>query len=123
VSFTALILGASLAGQPISMAPGFAPNEAIGFSHDARGNRVITEGAVTASSGGFFTPHSRGQSGGGQATALGNLINVTVYGNNNTVVVRAKQINFGNQSAALVPVTPSGTAVSDPAGSALGGGQ
>jgi holdfast attachment protein HfaA len=48
-------------------------------------------GTGTSASGGLF----------GQATAVGNSLNVVTVGNDNTVVVTAQQTNNGNQTATV----------------------
>ena len=75
---------------------------------DANGNLTMVNGQVTASS---YSSSSGAQSasagvgtGGagaayGQATAIGNSLNVVVVGSHNTTIIDAKQSNSGNQTA------------------------
>jgi holdfast attachment protein HfaA len=77
---------------------------------DGNGNLTVVNGQFTGSS---FSSSSGAQSasafgsgvgmGGqpmsGQATAIGNSLNVVVVGNHNTTVVDSSQINSGNQTA------------------------
>ncbi len=84
-------------------------NQASGYSmRDANGNLTMVNGQVTSSQ---YSSNSGGQSayaggvgtGGanayGQATAIGNSLNVTVIGRNNTTIIDSSQINNGNQTA------------------------
>lgn len=84
-------------------------NTASGYSmRDANGNLTMVNGQVTSSQ---YASNSGGQSayaggvgtGGanayGQATAIGNSLNVTVIGRNNTTIIDSSQINNGNQTA------------------------
>jgi holdfast attachment protein HfaA len=75
---------------------------------DANGNLTVVNGQFVGSS---FSTSSGAQSayaggvgmGGqpmsGQATAIGNSLNVVVVGSHNTTVVDSSQINTGNQTA------------------------
>lgn len=75
---------------------------------DANGNLTLVNGQVTSSS---YSAASGAQSASagvgtastgaayGQATAIGNSLNVVVVGNHNTTIVDAKQSNSGNQTA------------------------
>jgi holdfast attachment protein HfaA len=76
---------------------------------DANGNLTVVNGqfvgssfssstgAQSASASGVGMPG--GQATSGQATAIGNSLNVVVVGNHNTTVVDSSQINNGNQTA------------------------
>jgi holdfast attachment protein HfaA len=75
---------------------------------DANGNLTIVNGQVTGSSyganaGAQSVSAGVGMGGAGaaygQATAIGNSLNVVVVGNHNTTIVDAKQTNSGNQTA------------------------
>ena len=74
---------------------------------DANGNLEVVNGQITSSSftevGGVqgFAPSSTGGVGGttGQATAIGNQLNVVTAGSNNIVIVDSVQTNNGNQNA------------------------
>ena len=84
-------------------------NTASGYSmRDANGNLTMVNGQVTSAQ---YSNNSGGQSayaGGvgtgsadayGQATAIGNSLNVTVIGMHNTTIIDSSQINTGNQTA------------------------
>ena len=74
----------------------------------ANGNLTMVNGQVTSAQ---YSNNSGGQSayaGGvgtgsaeqyGQATAIGNSLNVTVIGMHNTTIIDSNQINTGNQTA------------------------
>ena len=84
-------------------------NSASSYSmRDANGNLTMVNGQVTSAQ---YSANSGGQSayaggvgmGGanayGQATAIGNSLNVTVIGSHNTTIIDSTQINTGNQTA------------------------
>jgi holdfast attachment protein HfaA len=84
-------------------------NTTSGYSmRDSNGNLTMVDGRVTSAQ---FGSNSGGQSayaGGvgtgsaeqyGQATAIGNSLNVTVIGMHNTTIIDSTQINTGNQTA------------------------
>ena len=56
-------------------------------------------GAQTANSFGSGVGMHGAQNTSGQASAIGNALNVVVVGNHNTTVVDSTQINNGNQTA------------------------
>jgi holdfast attachment protein HfaA len=75
---------------------------------DANGNLTMVNGQITASSysssgGAQSATAGVGMSGAGaafgQATAIGNSLNVVVAGNHNTTIINATQTNSGNQTA------------------------
>lgn len=78
---------------------------------DANGNLTVVNGqfvgssfssntgAQTASSFGSGVGMQGAQAVSGQASAIGNSLNVVVVGNHNTTVVDSAQINNGNQTA------------------------
>jgi len=74
---------------------------------DANGNLEVVDGRITSSSFaevGGVQSFSAGTSGGvggttGQATAIGNQLNVVTTGSNNIVIVDSTQINNGDQNA------------------------
>ena len=75
---------------------------------DANGNLEVVDGRITSSSfaevGGvqsFSAGTSTGGGGGttGQATAIGNQLNVVTAGSNNIVIVDSTQTNNGDQNA------------------------
>ena len=84
-------------------------NSASAYSmRDPNGNLTMVNGQVTSAQ---YSQNSGGQSayaGGvgmagaettGQATAIGNSLNVTVIGMHNTTIIDSSQINTGNQTA------------------------
>ena len=75
---------------------------------DANGNLTMVNGQVTSAqysqgSGAQFAGGGVGMGGAGsaygQATAIGNSLNVTVIGSHNTTIIDSSQINNGNQTA------------------------
>jgi holdfast attachment protein HfaA len=78
---------------------------------DANGNLTVangqfvgssystSSGAQSASAFGSGVGVQGAQATSGQATAIGNSLNVVVVGNHNTTVVDSSQINNGNQTA------------------------
>ena len=84
-------------------------NSAAAYSlRDPNGNLTMVNGQVTSAQ---YSANSGAQSayaggvgtGGaetqGQATAIGNSLNVTVIGMHNTTIIDSSQINTGNQTA------------------------
>ena len=84
-------------------------NSASSYSmRDANGNLTMVNGVPTSAQ---YSANSGGQSayaggvgmGGaetqGQATAIGNSLNVTVIGTHNTTIIDSQQTNTGNQTA------------------------
>ncbi len=85
-------------------------NTASNYSmRDANGNLTMVNGQITSAQ---YAANSGGQSayaGGvgmasagmssGEATAIGNSLNVTVIGSHNTTIIDSSQINTGNQTA------------------------
>jgi holdfast attachment protein HfaA len=88
-------------------------NHAIDVStRDQNGNRIIVDGVIQDGSedstytetSGAGTTYSgagsrRGRGRGGNATAIGNNLQVITQGNYNTVIVNSTQINNGNVTA------------------------
>lgn len=85
-------------------------NTASNYSmRDANGNLTMVNGQITPStysnaSGSQFATSGVGTSGAsgqayGQATAIGNSLNVTVIGTHNTTIINNAQTNNGNQTA------------------------
>ena len=84
-------------------------NAASNYSmRDANGNLTMVNGQVTSSqyasqSGAQYAGGGVGMGGAGptygQATAIGNSLNVTVLGSHNTTIIDSTQINNGNQTA------------------------
>ncbi len=76
---------------------------------DANGNLTVVNGQFVGSSYSTSSGQSAsayaggvgmaGQPMSGQATAIGNSLNVVVVGNHNTTVVDSSQVNTGNQTA------------------------
>ncbi|HXC53787.1 MAG TPA: holdfast anchoring protein HfaA [Rhizomicrobium sp.] len=105
---------ASTYNAPFGLQPGqenAPPNTSL---RDANGNLQVVNGQFTsanfgsasgagASASGASSAGGVGTSGAGtafgNATAIGNQLNVVTLGNNNTVVVNATQNNSGNQTA------------------------
>lgn len=79
--------------------------EPLTFQRDADFNRVTVIGAASNIGRTMSRGATRGD-GGDRAAAIGNMINVTVYGSNNTVLVQARQQNSGSQRA-VVATSPS----------------
>ncbi len=85
-------------------------NSASSYSmRDANGNLTMVNGQLTPSiysnaSGSQFATSGVGTAGAageayGQATAIGNSLNVTVIGTHNTTIIDNQQTNTGNQTA------------------------
>jgi holdfast attachment protein HfaA len=85
-------------------------NTASNYSmRDANGNLTMVNGQITPStysnaSGSQYATAGVGTSGAsgqayGQATAIGNSLNVTVIGTHNTTIIDNQQTNNGNQTA------------------------
>lgn len=103
--------------SPYGMSAG-QENQTVNPSlRDQNGNLTVVNGQFTSSafsqqtgvqsmgtiSSGQLSSLGTSQSGTayGNATAIGNSLNVVTVGNNNTVVVNANQINKGNQTASV----------------------
>jgi holdfast attachment protein HfaA len=103
--------------SPYGLSAG-AENQTVNPSlRDANGNLTVVNGQFTSSafgkqtgvqsmgtiSSGTLSSLGTGASGAayGNATAIGNSLNVVTVGNNNTVVVNSTQTNNGNQSASV----------------------
>jgi holdfast attachment protein HfaA len=128
VATLALIAGAGIAGAahagdysnsssyntPYGMQAGQENQAATPSLRDANGNLTVVNGQFTSSNFGpavgagatafgAASANGVGTSGAGtafgNATAIGNQLNVVTLGNNNTVVVNATQTNNGNQTA------------------------
>jgi holdfast attachment protein HfaA len=85
-------------------------NQASNYSmRDANGNLTMINGQIQPSvysnaSGSQFSSAGVGTAAAsgeayGQATAIGNSLNVTVVGNHNTTIINSSQLNTGNQTA------------------------
>lgn len=73
---------------------------------DANGNLTMVNGQIesaqySSSTGSQYAGVGMGGAGmaSGQATAIGNSLNVTVVGSHNTTIIDSSQINTGNQTA------------------------
>jgi holdfast attachment protein HfaA len=118
----ALVLAASLAAtaaqaQAWSNSAGYNgygamnQNTPINTSlRDANGNLTMVDGQITSAnfgtSSGAGTASAGVGTGGagsayGQAMAVGNQLNVTTIGFNNTVIIDSRQTNTGNQTAVV----------------------
>jgi holdfast attachment protein HfaA len=103
--------------SPYGLSAG-AENQTISPSlRDSNGNLTVVNGQFTSSafskqtgvqsmgtiSSGTLSSLGTGASGAayGNASAIGNSLNVVTVGNNNTVVVNSTQTNNGNQSASV----------------------
>lgn len=75
------------------------PSAPMDFQRDANFNRVVITGSASDRGRSFNTAARNGGPNADRATAIANMINVTVYGSNNTVVVQARQLNTGAQQA------------------------
>ena len=86
-------------------------NTASSYSmRDANGNLTMVNGQVTSSSTSAVSGGAGAQSASsgvgmtgagstyGQATAIGNALNVVVIGSHNTTIIDAQQTNTGNQT-------------------------
>ena len=102
--FLVLANAAALTGAPASDAgrPQSAP---MSCQRDAQLNRVVISGSASQGDKLMANPAYR-HSKDSRAVAIANMINVTVHGSNNTVLVNARQISTGNQKA-VVAASPS----------------
>lgn len=90
--------------QPYGTTPGQENQPITGSTRDANGNRVIVNGMYQGMSSAANDPITYGVGNGmtgasSNATAVGNLLNVQVTGNYNTVIVHSDQQNTGSQTA------------------------
>ena len=86
-------------------------NTAANYSlRDQNGNLTMVDGQITSAnfgqSSGAGTASAGVGTGGagsayGQAMAVGNQLNVTTIGFNNTVIINSQQTNTGNQTAVV----------------------
>lgn len=85
-------------------------NQASNYSmRDANGNLTMVNGQVTSANYGYNQGAQSAYAGGvgtggatstyGEATAIGNQLNVVVVGTHNTTIIDSTQINNGNQTA------------------------
>lgn len=95
--------GADLMARPYGTTPGQENRPINGSTRDANGNRVIVNGEYVGSaysSGALNNGVGSGMTGAStNVTAVGNLLNVLVSGNNNTVIVNSEQENSGDTTA------------------------
>lgn len=109
MSFTSFAAAALQVTSPVSMDAGFSINQPMNFQQDTQGNRVIIAGGNASGFASANPAHAEdrlmpdwgGYTRQAQASAIGNLISVTITGNNNTVVLNTTQINLGNQTAII----------------------
>lgn len=100
-----LILAMALQAAATPLVDNRPQAEPLTFQRDADFNRVTVIGSASTIGRTMSRGVARGD-GGDRASAVGNMINVTVYGSNNTVVVQARQQNGGSQRA-VVATSPS----------------
>lgn len=91
----------------------YTQNQPSNYSlRDSNGNLTVVDGQFTSSNYGYNQGYQQSTTSGGvgtsgagaaygQASAVGNQLNVVTVGNNNTVVVDSTQINNGNQNASV----------------------
>lgn len=97
--------GADAMAEPFGMSPGEENQPMSGSTRDANGNRVIVNGMYvgdqySSTSDPLTYGVSNGMTGAStNTTAVGNLLNVNVAGNYNTVIINSDQQNSGNQTA------------------------
>ncbi len=85
-----------------------------GAVRSADGNRLIVDGVIQTGEDNLSYSrqgvlHNGRGAGYGQATAIGNSLNVVVQGNRNTVVVNSRQINNGDIIAGVTQQQPANT--------------
>ncbi|HTW36238.1 MAG TPA: holdfast anchoring protein HfaA [Rhizomicrobium sp.] len=90
------LVNGQFTSSSMSQQTGLQPMGALGMPSLAASNTVVSGASVTTTGAG-----AGGASMLGQASAIGNQLNVVTVGNNNTVVVNSKQINNGNQTATV----------------------
>ena len=98
---------ASSYNTPVGMASTSQNAPVTSSLRDANGNLQVVDGKITSSSFGevggvqSFNPGQSGFGAGvnGQATAIGNQLNVVTAGSNNIVIVDSVQTNNGDQNA------------------------
>lgn len=100
-----LILAMALQAAAAPLVDNRPQAEPLTFQRDADFNRVAVTGAAS-NIGRTMSLGATGGDGGDRAAAVGNMINVTVYGSNNTVLIQARQENSGSQRA-MVATSPS----------------
>jgi holdfast attachment protein HfaA len=109
IALTILALSATTAAQAgdwtnSGMYNGYgaaSQNTASGYSMRVNGQVTSSQyasnsGGQSAYAGGVGTS---GANAYGQATAIGNSLNVTVIGSHNTTIIDSNQVNTGNQTA------------------------
>ena len=90
------VVNGQFTSSAMSQSTGLQPMGTLGNSSLAATN-TVTSGASTTTTG----AGAGGASMFGQASAIGNSLNVVTVGNNNTVVVNSNQVNNGNQTATV----------------------
>lgn len=90
------LVNGQFTSSSMSQQTGLQPMGALGMPSLAASNTVVSGASTTTTGAG-----AGGASMFGQASAVGNQLNVVTVGNNNTVVVNSKQVNNGNQTATV----------------------
>jgi holdfast attachment protein HfaA len=90
------LVNGQFTSSSMSQSTGLQSMGALGMPSLAASNTVVSGASVTTTGAG-----AGGATMFGQASAVGNQLNVVTVGNNNTVVVNSKQINNGNQTATV----------------------
>jgi holdfast attachment protein HfaA len=90
------VVNGQFTSSAMSQSMGLQPMGSLGMSSLAASN-TVTSGASTTTTG----AGAGGASMFGQASAIGNQLNVVTVGNNNTVIVNSNQVNNGNQTATV----------------------
>jgi len=88
------VVNGQFTSSAMSQSTGLQAMGSLGTSSLASSNTVVSGASVTTTGAG-----AGGASMFGQASAIGNSLNVVTVGNNNTVVVNSNQVNNGNQTA------------------------
>ena len=90
------VVNGQFTSSAMSQSMGLQPMGSLGTSSLAASNTVVSGASVTTTGAG-----AGGASMFGQASSIGNSLNVVTVGNNNTVVVNSNQVNNGNQTATV----------------------
>ena len=90
------VVNGQFTSSSMSQQSGLQPMGSLGTSSLTATNTVVSGASVTSTGAG-----AGGASTLGQASAIGNSLNVVTVGNNNTVVVNSSQVNNGNQTATV----------------------
>ena len=90
------VVNGQFTSSAMGQSTGLQSMGSLGSSSLAASNTVASGASVTTTGAG-----AGGASMFGQASAIGNQLNVVTVGNNNTVVVNSNQVNNGNQTATV----------------------